>query len=49
MERLWALLAPALPLAGCGVAETGTATATAADLAAQQAAEQRNAAETDGQ
>jgi hypothetical protein len=38
MERLWALLALALPLAGCGVAETGTTAATAAESAAQQAA-----------
>ena len=43
MERLWALLALALPLAGCGVAETGTTAATAAESAAQQAAQARTA------
>jgi hypothetical protein len=70
MERLWALLVVALPLAGCGVAETGASAGTAAESAARQAtqaqaaqdqvrqqvdaayrqaAEQRRAAEADGQ
>ena len=41
MERLWALLLVALPLAGCGVAETGASAGTAAESAAQQAAQAR--------
>ena len=66
MERFWALLVVALPLAGCGVAGTGVGAGTAAESAAQaqaaqdqvrqqidaayrQAAEQRRAAEADGQ
>ncbi len=70
MGRVWAVLAPAMVLAGCGVAETGTTAANAAESAAQQAAqarasqdevrrqidaastqaaEQRRAAETEGQ
>jgi len=66
MERFWALLVVALPLAGCGVAGTGVGAATATESAAQpaaqaqaaqdqidaayrQAAEQRRAADADGQ
>ena len=41
MERLWALLLVALPLAGCGVAETGASAGAAAESAAQQAAQAR--------
>jgi hypothetical protein len=41
MKRLWALLMVALPLAGCGVAETGASATSAADSAAQQAAQAR--------
>ena len=39
MERFWALLVVALPLAGCGVAGTGVGAGTAAESAAQQAAQ----------
>ena len=70
MERLCAVLAMVLLLAGCGVAETGAGASSAAESAAQQAAqaqatqdqvrqqvdaayrqaaEQRRAAEADGQ
>jgi hypothetical protein len=41
MERLWALFVVALPLAGCGVAETGASAGNAAESAAQQAARAR--------
>ena len=41
MERLWALLVVVLPLAGCGVAETGASAGNAAESAAQQAARAR--------
>ena len=43
MKRLWALLVVALPLAGCGVAETGASAGTVAESAAQQAAAARAA------
>jgi hypothetical protein len=43
MERLWALLVVTLPLAGCGVAETGAGASAAAESAAQQAAGARAA------
>ena len=43
MERLWAVLALTLPLAACGVAETGASAATAAESGAQQAAQARSA------
>jgi len=70
MERLWALSALSLLLAGCGVADTRATAGAAAESAAQQAAqagaaerrvreqvdaaysqaaEQRRAAEADGQ
>jgi hypothetical protein len=45
MERLWALLVVALPLGGCGVAETGASAGTAAESAAQQAARAQAAQE----
>jgi len=41
MERLWALLLVALPLAGCGIADTGAGAGAAAETAAQQAAQAR--------
>jgi hypothetical protein len=44
MGRLW-LFAPALLAGGCGVADTGTVTATAAAPAAQQAAQAPQAEE----
>jgi hypothetical protein len=39
MGRLWALLVLPMLLCGCGVAETGTTAAAAAESAAQQAAQ----------
>jgi hypothetical protein len=39
MGRAWVLIALLWPLASCGLAETGTATATGAASAAQQAAQ----------
>jgi hypothetical protein len=41
MGRVWALLALALPLAGCGVAGTDATAAAEAQSAAQQAAQAR--------
>jgi hypothetical protein len=41
MERLWALFVVALPLAGCGVAETGASAGNTAESTAQQAARAR--------
>jgi apolipoprotein N-acyltransferase len=41
MGRVWALLALALLLAACGVADTGVTTAAQAESAAQQAAQAR--------
>jgi hypothetical protein len=43
MERSWALLLVALPLAGCGVTGTGAAAGAAAESSAQQAAQARAA------
>jgi len=45
MAHPWALLALPVLLAGCGVAETGTAAGAAAGSAAQQAAQSRAAQE----
>ncbi|HWX69067.1 MAG TPA: hypothetical protein VNY25_05140 [Steroidobacteraceae bacterium] len=41
MGPVWALLALPMLLAGCGMAQTGTAAGSAAESAAQQAAQAR--------
>ena len=41
MGRVWALIAVALPLAGCGMSGTGATAAAEAESAAQQAARAR--------
>jgi hypothetical protein len=43
MGPVWGLLALPLLLAGCGMADTGTAAGSAAESAAQQAAQSRAA------